>query len=128
MPVPIRITIGPVQMRGELNDSPTARAIARKLPMIIPGNYWGDEIYGTVPVNHGQESTAVEIIDEPGTIGYWSVGKAFCLFWGPTPVSKGEEIRAASAINIIGRVTDGLDELIDTRPDPPHITVSLLEE
>ena len=40
-----------------------------------------------------------------GDLGYWPEGNAFCIFFGPTPVSKGNEIRPASAVNIFGRVT-----------------------
>ena len=40
-----------------------------------------------------------------GDLGYWPPGKAFCIFFGPTPMSRGDEIRPASAVNVVGRVT-----------------------
>jgi hypothetical protein len=39
-----------------------------------------------------------------GDLGYWPAGHAFCIFFGRTPASKGDEIRAASAVNVFGRV------------------------
>jgi len=41
---------------------------------------------------------------ELGDLGYWPPGQAFCIFFGPTPMSRGNEIRPASAVNVIGRV------------------------
>ncbi len=122
MPVPIRIMVGGIELRGELNDSATARAIAKKLPLEFLGDYWGDEIYGTIPVRRGEENP-VEVIESPGTLGYWPVGHAFCLFWGPTPVSRAGEIRPASPVTVIGQVTEGLEALIAARPDPPRVRI-----
>jgi len=48
---------------------------------------------------------------EKGELGYWPTGKAFCIFFGPTPVSQGDEIRAASAVNVIGKVKGDLSRL-----------------
>jgi hypothetical protein len=39
-----------------------------------------------------------------GDLGYWPPGTAFCIFFGPTPMSRGEEIRPASPVNVFGRV------------------------
>ena len=39
-----------------------------------------------------------------GELGYWPVGSAFCIFFGPTPASTGKEPRAYSPVNILGRV------------------------
>ena len=41
---------------------------------------------------------------EVGDLGYWSTGKAFCIFFGQTPVSKPGKIMPASAVNIVGKV------------------------
>jgi hypothetical protein len=40
-----------------------------------------------------------------GDLGYWPSGSAFCIFFGPTPASRGNEVRPASAVNVIGRVS-----------------------
>ena len=41
---------------------------------------------------------------EVGDLGYWPPGQAFCLFFGPTPASHGDEPRAASPVNVFGKV------------------------
>ncbi len=123
MATAIRIMIDDLILEAELNDSPTAMQICRKLPLEFAGDYWGEELYGSIPVSAEEDEDAVDVIEAPGTLAYWPVGKAFCVFWGPTPVSRGDEIRAASAVTVIGRVTSGLQELIERRPDPGRILV-----
>ncbi len=113
--IPIRITIADIELQAELNETKTALTIAQKLPITFTGNYWGDEIYGTIPVRC-EEENPVEVIEEPGTLGYWRIGRAFCIFWGATPVSRDGEIRPASPVTVIGKVTAGLEELIVKRP------------
>jgi hypothetical protein len=49
------------------------------------------------------EKDAREVV-EVGDLGYWPPGKAFCIFFGPTPMSRSGEIRPASAVNIVGKV------------------------
>ncbi len=99
----IRITAGAVSAPAELVDSPTGRAIAAALPIRAEANTWGDEIYFPVPVKEKLDETAAEVV-EVGDLGYWPTGKAFCIFFGPTPASRGNEIRPASAVNLVGRV------------------------
>ncbi len=71
-------------------------------------NTWGDEIYFKIPVTSTLDETAKEVV-EKGDLGYWPTGKAFCIFFGPTPASQGDEIRPASAVNIVGRVEGNAD-------------------
>jgi len=99
----IRITAGAVSAPAELVDSPTGRAIAAALPIRAEANTWGDEIYFPVTVKEKLDETAAEVV-EVGDLGYWPTGKAFCIFFGPTPASRGNEIRPASAVNLVGRV------------------------
>jgi hypothetical protein len=99
----IKITVGSVTLDAELNDSPTARKIASILPFKGGFNTWGDEIYFGIPVEASLDDTAQEVV-QVGDLGYWPTGNAFCVFFGPTPASTGEEIRPASAVNMIGRV------------------------
>ena len=39
-----------------------------------------------------------------GALAYWPPGQAICLFFGPTPMSQSEDIRPASAVNVIGQI------------------------
>ncbi|HVQ75186.1 MAG TPA: cyclophilin-like fold protein [Candidatus Binatia bacterium] len=98
----IRITAGAVSAEAVLNDSETATAVWDALPLAIAGETWGDEIYFAVPVEARAESPRDTV--EMGDLGYWPPGSAFCIFFGPTPMSRGREIRPASPVNVLGRV------------------------
>jgi hypothetical protein len=99
----IRIVIGDTKAEAELNDSKTAQLIWEALPIEAKANLWGEEIYFAIPVKTGQEKGARDVVSA-GELGYWPPGHAFCIFFGPTPASRGDEIRAASAVNIVGKV------------------------
>jgi hypothetical protein len=100
-----RITIGagPVTMEAELNDTPTAQRIWEALPIVGQANTWGDEIYFKIPVAMDEASDARAEVEE-GELGYWPAGEAFCVFFGPTPASTDDAPRAASPVNVVGRV------------------------
>jgi hypothetical protein len=100
----IRIRTGDVEIAAELNNTKTARVIWDALPVKGRVNLWGDEIYFSVPFNI-EPDDARELVD-PGDLGYWPQGPAFCIFFGPTPISRGQEIRPASPVNIFGRVVE----------------------
>jgi hypothetical protein len=100
----IKIRAGNVEAEAVLNDSLTAKNIWEALPIEAKANTWGDEIYFAIPVKAPLEKTAQELV-EVGDLGYWPSGNAFCIFFGPTPMSRGQEIRPASAVNVIGRVS-----------------------
>ena len=99
----ITITAGEIILEAELNDSPTAQQIWDALPMTGSANIWGDEIYFEIPVTARQAPDARAEV-EVGELGYWPMGRAFCIFFGPTPVSTDERPRAYSPVNVIGRV------------------------
>jgi hypothetical protein len=99
----IRITAGKVSAEADLNDSPTAARIWEALPIQGRGSTWGDEIYFSIPVEAKQEKDAREIV-AVGELGYWPPGTAFCIFFGRTPASTDDRPRAASAVNILGRI------------------------
>jgi hypothetical protein len=119
----IVITAGQAQFRAQLNDTATALAVLEALPVEARANRWGGEIYFAIPVEARLESGAREVV-EAGELGYWPPGSAFCIFFGRTPASGGDEIRAASPVNILGRIEGGLDELWKV---PDGAAVSLRE-
>jgi uncharacterized protein len=106
----IVITVGPITLTAELNDSPTAQEIWRQLPLQSTASIWGDEIYFEIPVDMAQASDARADV-EIGTLAYWPVGRAFCIFYGPTPVSTGAKPRAYSPVNVIGQVIGDAHQL-----------------
>jgi hypothetical protein len=99
----IRILVSDVEIEAELNEAKTSQRIWEALPIEGKVNLWGEEIYFAIPVKTGLETGSREIVSA-GELGYWPTGHAFCIFFGPTPASKADEIRAASAVNIIGKV------------------------
>jgi len=110
MPKAIRITAGQTQFEAELNDSPTAQAVYDALAIKAKGSRWGGEIYFSIPVEAELEADSRDVLDA-GELGYWPTGNAFCIFFGPTPASQADEIRAASDVNIIGKVQGDLSQL-----------------
>ena len=100
----ILIRAANVTAQAHLKDSPTAQKIWEILPLEARGNTWGDEIYFAIPVKAPLEKTAQDLV-QVGDLGYWPTGNAFCIFFGPTPMSRGDEVRPASAVNVIGKVT-----------------------
>lgn len=97
----IRIRAGGVTVSATLNDSSTAEAVWDALPITGQVQTWGDEIYFSIPVEAAEASDAQATVDK-GAVAYWPPGNALCLFWGPTPMSRGDEIRPASAVNVLG--------------------------
>jgi hypothetical protein len=98
----ITITVEDIKMSAELNDSKTAQKIWKTLPIEGSVNTWGDEIYFSIPVNVGLENAKTVV--SKGALGYWPPGNAFCIFFGLTPASQGDEIKPASPVNIFGKI------------------------
>ena len=99
----IKITVGALSMEAELNDTPTAKSVVEALPLKASFSTWGDEIYFAIPVDARLDGSAREEV-EIGDLGYWPTGKAFCIFFGQTPMSSPGRIVPASAVNIIGNI------------------------
>ena len=99
----IKIEIGQLTLDATLNDTPTAKKVITILPLKGSFNTWGEEIYFSIPVDAELDDSAREEV-QMGDIGYWPQGNAFCIFFGPTPMSKEGRIIPASAVNIIGRI------------------------
>jgi hypothetical protein len=112
----IAITTANVRIQAELNDNPTAKAIADALPIKAKAQRWGGEIYFAIPVQTQLEADARDVL-RAGELGYWPPGSAFCIFFGPTPASQGDEIRAASPVNVIGNINGDLSQLWDIPAD-----------
>ncbi len=106
------------ELTGE--NPETAKAFVSKLPIEGRANTWGDEIYFTIPVDAGEESPKQVV--EVGDVAYWPPGKALCLFFGPTPASRGGDIRPASPVNVFARIT-GDPKLLKLVPASERIRV-----
>lgn len=120
----IRITAGNVVVEAELNETETAKKIWQALPITGKANRWGDEIYFRIPVRCDEENPK-EVVDV-GDLGYWVPGSAFCIFFGPTPASRGNEIRPASPVNVFGKVIGDATVLRSVR-DGDEVKIEAVE-
>lgn len=116
----INITAGEVSATAVLNDTATAQAIWDGLPITARANTWGDEIYFSIPVR--LETEKGQELVELGDLGYWSPGTAFCIFFGPTPMSRGDEIRPASPVTVFGHL-EGDATRFRAVPDGARVTI-----
>ena len=102
--------IGTVEAEIDTGLNPeTADGIVAALPIEARGNRWGEEIYFSIPVHQSEERSS-EVV-ERGALGYWPPGNAFCIFFGRTPASVGDEIRPASPVNVFGKVLGDISRL-----------------
>jgi hypothetical protein len=104
------MTIGTVEIRAELFDTPTADAIYAALPFDSTTNTWGKEVYFSAPVGADREPDAKDVVDA-GELAFWVEGNSIAIGFGPTPISRGDEIRLAAATNIWGRALDDVRNL-----------------
>jgi hypothetical protein len=109
MPTPIIVKIGNLVLKGELNDTPAAAAMAAALPIECQWSRWGDEYYGTTQPSFGSYPGPSTDIMDVGDLAYHAQSGWFCLFFGPTPASRGQEPRAAVPVQKVGRVKGDWD-------------------
>ncbi|MFC1556121.1 cyclophilin-like fold protein [candidate division KSB1 bacterium] len=120
----IRISVEGIVLTAHIDESPTGNAVEQALPFEGMVNRWGEEIYFQISLNVEQEFEAREQV-EVGDLGYWPVGHAFCIFFGPTPASTDERPRAASPVNVFGKVEGDATQLSSV-PDGATINVEHL--
>ncbi|MGD9131390.1 MAG: cyclophilin-like fold protein [Candidatus Bathyarchaeota archaeon] len=101
--VPIRFIIENVgKAEGDLvriSSPRTTDAIIRQLPIEGRAAIWQQEVYFEIPVKMGNEKAKPTV--EKGTLAYWPMGSALCIFYGET--------QPYSPVNIIGQVTENLE-------------------
>ncbi len=100
----ITISTENFSFHARLNQTHTAERIFEALPLEGHASIWGEEIYFHIPLELDQEPGAREDM-EVGTLAYWPLGPAFCIFFGKTPASTGELPRAYSPVNVFGHIS-----------------------
>jgi hypothetical protein len=117
----IRISWPAGHLTATLDDTPTAQALRKALPLTATARTWGEEVYFDTGVSVSRETDARQVVD-PGTVAFWTEGDALALPYGPTPVSRGDECRLASPCNVLGRL-DGDPRLLATVRDGDPVRV-----
>jgi hypothetical protein len=104
----LTLSFGHHRLAVELNDGTAARKLASALPLTVDMARWGDgEYYGTLPVAIASTEKRRDVF-EVGEVALWPDGNAFCIFFGPTPASRGNEPRMASPGIPLGKVLSGV--------------------
>jgi hypothetical protein len=114
----VRISTGKVAIDVELFDTPTADAIFAALPFDSRANTWGDEVYFSTPVSVALETDARDVV-QAGELAFWIEGSSIAIGFGPTPISRGNEIRLANRTNIWGQALGDVRQLKSVKPGDP---------
>ncbi len=107
--VPIRFSVENVgEAEGELirHLAPrTVDAITKTLPIEGRAALWKEEVYFEIPIKMGDEKAKPKV--EKGTIAYWPMGNALCIFHGQS--------QPYSPVNIVGKITRNLEVFAETK-------------
>jgi len=110
MPTPVIIKIGDLELKAEFNDSPSSEKLKSLLPLEFSMSRWGDEFYGDCGIKTELSQDARDVM-EIGELAVWPTGRALCIFFGPTPASEGDEPRAVSPVNPVGKLMSDFEVL-----------------
>jgi hypothetical protein len=77
----------------------TVDTIVRKLPVEGRAALWKEEVYFEIPLKMGEEKAKPTV--EAGTIAFWPMGSAICVFYGKS--------QPYSPVSILGKITSNLE-------------------
>jgi len=121
--IPIKIKVGEFELIAELFDTSTTEQLSSCFPLAGEVSCWGEEIYFNIPFKIPLDYDARQQV-EPGELAYWPNGPAFCIFFGPTPISIGSKPKAYSPVNVFGKIIGDYSCLKKVKAGD-EITVSL---
>jgi hypothetical protein len=114
----IRSTAGEQDLYAQLEETPTVSSLIKALPFSSRANTWGDEVYFRVPVEAVLEPNATDVV-EPGTVCFWVEGSSLAIPFGPTPISKGDECRLVTRVNLLGKLEGDPSQLSQVNGGDP---------
>lgn len=119
--------MGDYSVEARLHDTPAADAVWQALPLRVPASTWGDEIYAGIGVDVDLPDDAADVA-AVGDLAIWPPGPAICIFFGPTPASRGSEPRAASPIAPVGHVDEPDISALRRIRSGATLTIAALDE
>ncbi len=114
-----------LEMKAHLYEGDAGRKLYDALPMECFLSRWGEEFYGDIPLVLEEDDTMRDIM-EAGEIAFWPPGNAFCLFFGPTPMSTGDEPVVASDAIPLGFISDCPVSQLSTKGDEVECIIEAL--
>ena len=108
----IELDFGPFVLEAELFDSKIAEKFAAHLPYTVNLMQWGEELYGSIGIDLGEENPVTEI--PPGGIAYTNNGHYVCVFFGQRP---------AWAVEYIGRIAGEDWKRLAENPDCDSVVI-----
>ncbi|MCY3783408.1 MAG: cyclophilin-like fold protein [Chloroflexi bacterium] len=119
--------MGDYSVQARLHDTPAADAVWQALPLNVRASVWGDEIYAGIGVGVDLPDDATDVA-AVGDLAIWPPGRAICIFFGPTPASRGSEPRAASPIAPVGRIDDPDDSALRRVRSGAMLVIEAMDE
>ncbi|MGR5222439.1 cyclophilin-like fold protein [Vibrio parahaemolyticus] len=121
----LELIMGNLKVFGTLNNSETAQKIMQCLPFRARMRRWGGELYFALPEaidDQGESTSSLQA----GTLAFWAPGNAFCIFFGPTPMSTGFAPVPSSEVCIIGSL-DSIPKELFSIPESTQVELFLTE-
>lgn len=110
----VLIKIGRVELRARLAATPTADRLWAALPVFGTAEPWGEAVHFEVPVASGRDRTA-RVNAQRGDICFWAEEKRLIIAYGPTPISRPNEMRMPSPVNVVAAALDDVGVLRGAR-------------
>lgn len=96
-------SVGKIEVQLTDENPKTIEKFLKILPIEGKANLWGEEIYFEIPLENVEPENPRQVVKE-GEVAIWIEEPSLCIFFGKTPISKENEIRAYSDVNVIGKV------------------------
>lgn len=120
----IVITVGEMVIHATPLATETAQALCDAMPCSAPIQTWGKEIFFQLPLDIQPESTARDVV-EAGELAYWPDGGCVAIGFGPTPASRGGEIRLVAPVNIWGTADPAAVRQLKQASDGDTVTMEV---